>query len=67
MAPLVIMFDSTPTCVILGKRELRITLRLLVVFLVVKFLRTVTWKHVTLKLGEGKIEGRSGGKTRKNT
>jgi hypothetical protein len=44
--------------VILGKRESMIRLRLLVVYVVVKFLPTVTWKYVILKSVEGKIEGR---------
>ena len=58
LASLLIMFASRPTCVLVGKRELCVSFRLLVVLVVVKFLQTLTWKHVTLKTGEGKIDGR---------
>ena len=40
---------------LVGKRELRVSLRLLVVFVVVKVLQSLTWKHVTLKTGKSKI------------
>jgi hypothetical protein len=56
MASLLIIFGCRPTFMVVAKRELRVSLRLLVVFVVVKFLRSLTWEHVILKIGEGKID-----------
>jgi hypothetical protein len=58
MAPLLIMFGSRPTRVLQGKRELSVSLRLPVVYVMVKFVQTHTWKDGTLKIGECKIDGR---------
>jgi hypothetical protein len=58
MAPLLIVFGSRPACLLEGKRDLRVSLRLPVVYVVVTFLQTHTCEHGSLKTGEGKINGR---------
>jgi hypothetical protein len=56
VASLLIIFGCRITFMVVGKSELRVSLRLLVVFVVVKCSRSLTWKRVTLKVGEGKID-----------
>jgi hypothetical protein len=38
-----------------GKRELRVSLRLSVAYVVITFVQTHTWKHGTLKQGKVRL------------